>query len=162
MYVYIYIYINIHIHILTGHFNIQHSWYIQKSLKSPFFHILMLGLNFSKSRWQCIELLPCDWLISNLCYQPIEQVYLIKWPVSVYIYILELECSIFLHKYDPKHHQIFICPESRQREPNQTSETFFFVVIYLLTKMIKYYISVHCKSMWIFAFSIWCDPLLLQ
>ncbi len=34
-----------------------------------------------------IELLPCDWLISNLCYEAIEQVYLIKWPVSVYIYI---------------------------------------------------------------------------
>ncbi len=32
---------------------------------------------------KCIELLPCDWLISNLCYQAIEQVYLIKWPVSV-------------------------------------------------------------------------------
>ncbi len=40
---------------------------------------------------KCIELLPCDWLISNLCCQAIEQVYLIKWPVSVYcmyIYIL--------------------------------------------------------------------------
>ncbi len=36
---------------------------------------------------KCIELLQCDWLISNLCYQAIEQVYLIKWPVSVYIYI---------------------------------------------------------------------------
>ncbi len=34
-----------------------------------------------------IELLSCDWLISNLRYQAIEQVYLIKWPVSVYIYI---------------------------------------------------------------------------
>ncbi len=34
-----------------------------------------------------IDLLPCDWLISNLCYQAIEQVYLIKWPVSVCIYI---------------------------------------------------------------------------
>ncbi len=32
---------------------------------------------------KCIEFLPCDWLISNLCYQAIEQVYLIKWPVSV-------------------------------------------------------------------------------
>ncbi len=32
---------------------------------------------------KCIELLPCDWLISNLCYQAIEQVYLIKWLVSV-------------------------------------------------------------------------------
>ncbi len=30
---------------------------------------------------KCIELLPCDWLI-YLCYQSIEQVYLIKWPVS--------------------------------------------------------------------------------
>ncbi len=28
------------------------------------------------------ELLPCDWPISNLCYQAIEQVYLIKWPVT--------------------------------------------------------------------------------
>ncbi len=35
---------------------------------------------------KCIELLPCDWLIRNLCYQAIEQVYLIKWPVSIYIY----------------------------------------------------------------------------
>ncbi len=31
---------------------------------------------------KCFEFLPCDWLISNLCYQAIEQVYLIKWPVS--------------------------------------------------------------------------------
>ncbi len=36
---------------------------------------------------KCIELLPCYWLISNLCYQAIEQVYLIKWPVSAYVYI---------------------------------------------------------------------------
>ncbi len=37
---------------------------------------------------KCIELLPCDWLISNLCYQAIEPVYLIKRPVCViYIYI---------------------------------------------------------------------------
>ncbi len=34
---------------------------------------------------KCIELLPCDWLIGNLCYKAIEQVYLIKWPVSVYV-----------------------------------------------------------------------------
>ncbi len=33
---------------------------------------------------KCIELLPCDWLISNLCYHAIEQVYLIKWPVNVH------------------------------------------------------------------------------
>ncbi len=32
---------------------------------------------------KCIEWLTCDWLISNLCYQAIEQVYLIKRPVSV-------------------------------------------------------------------------------
>ncbi len=36
---------------------------------------------------KCIELLPCDWLISNVCYQAIEQVYLIKWSVSVCVYI---------------------------------------------------------------------------
>ncbi len=34
---------------------------------------------------KCIELLSCDWLISSLCYQAIEQVYLIKWPVSIYM-----------------------------------------------------------------------------
>ncbi len=34
---------------------------------------------------KCIELLPCDWLISNMCYQAIEPVYLIKWLVSVYV-----------------------------------------------------------------------------
>ncbi len=34
---------------------------------------------------KCIELLSCDWLISSLCYQAIEQVYIIKWSVSVYI-----------------------------------------------------------------------------
>ncbi len=35
---------------------------------------------------KCIELLPCYWLISNLCYQAIEQVYPIKWLVSLCIY----------------------------------------------------------------------------
>ncbi len=50
---------------------------------------------------KCIELLPCDWLISNLCYQAIEQVYLIKWPVSVYfmlhinIYFISLNSFMF-------------------------------------------------------------------
>ncbi len=32
---------------------------------------------------KCTELLPCDWLISNLYYQAIEQVY-------IYIYIMHL------------------------------------------------------------------------
>ncbi len=36
------------------------------------------------------ELLPCDWLIRNLCYQAIEQVSLIKWPVSVYTVYISL------------------------------------------------------------------------
>ncbi len=46
-----------------------------------------------------IELLPCDWLISNLCYQATEQVFLIKWPVSyillhiLYIYVY---CSTYI------------------------------------------------------------------
>ncbi len=39
---------------------------------------------------KCIELLPHDWLISNLCYQAIDQVYLIKWPVSVYTTIQKI------------------------------------------------------------------------
>ncbi len=51
-----------------------------KSLKSTFFPILMLGLNFSKSSSPHL-----DWLISHLCYQAIEHVYLRKWLVSVYI-----------------------------------------------------------------------------
>ncbi len=47
---------------------------------------------------KCIELLPCDWLIRNLCYQAFEQVYLIKWLVSVYIYIyVGLYCDISLY-----------------------------------------------------------------
>jgi len=79
-----------------------------KSLKSPFFPVLMLGLNFSKSSSphldpKCIELLPCDWLISNVCYQAIEQEYLIKWPVSVYIwkmcYVYMLNIFIYNVKY---------------------------------------------------------------
>ncbi len=52
---------------------------------------------------KCIELLPCDWLISNLCYQAIEHIFLIKWPVSVYIYIyiyiyiIGVTEAVFLH-----------------------------------------------------------------
>ncbi len=45
---------------------------------------------------KCTELLPCDWLISNLCYQAIEQVYLIKWLVSIYIYIYSHSVSLVL------------------------------------------------------------------
>ncbi len=42
---------------------------------------------------KCIELLPYDWLIRNLCYQAIEQMYLIKWPVSVCGAAVFLTCS---------------------------------------------------------------------
>ncbi len=53
------------------------------------------------------KLLPCDWLISNLCYQVIEQVYLIKWPVSVcvcvciymYMYIYSMYIYIYIYIY---------------------------------------------------------------
>ncbi len=45
---------------------------------------------------KCIELLPCDWLISSLCYQAIEQVFRIKWLVSVYDCIDSLS---FLEQY---------------------------------------------------------------
>ncbi len=48
---------------------------------------------------KCIELLPCDWLISNLRYQAIEQVYLIKWLLSVYI------SGVTVHKI----HGLFRC-----------------------------------------------------
>ncbi len=46
-----------------------------------------------------IELLPCDWLIINLCYQAIEQVYLIKWQVSVCIYIFTVAIHIHFFVY---------------------------------------------------------------
>ncbi len=36
-----------------------------------------------------------------------------------------LKFSIFLHKYDPK--GFCTRPESRQREPNQTNETTYFL-----------------------------------
>ncbi len=51
-----------------------------------------------------IELLPCDWLISNLCYQAIEQVYLIKWLVSVYCIIIK--CKIF--KFTTSGHSVLL------------------------------------------------------
>ncbi len=54
---------------------------------------------FTSSR--CIELLPCDWMICNLFYQAIDQVYLIKWLVSVYICIYVCMCIkicvIYIH-----------------------------------------------------------------
>ncbi len=51
--------------------------------------------------------------------------------------------------------------KTKRTESNKREENIFFV-IYLLRKIIQCYISVRCKSMWIFAFSIWCDSLLLQ
>ncbi len=39
------------------------------------------------------ELLSCDWLISNLCYQALEQVYLIKCLVSECVHCTDaLDC----------------------------------------------------------------------
>ncbi len=43
---------------------------------------------------KCIELMPCDWLISNLCYQAIEPVFLIKWPVSVCVCV-----CVYIYRY---------------------------------------------------------------
>ncbi len=43
---------------------------------------------------KCIELCDCDWLNSNLCYHAIEQVYLIKWPASIYIYIYAISTKL--------------------------------------------------------------------
>ncbi len=39
---------------------------------------------------KCIAFLPCDWLISYFYYQAIDQVYLIKCPVSVYVLYIEI------------------------------------------------------------------------
>ncbi len=62
---------------------------------------------------KCIELLPCDWMISNLCYQAIERVYLIKWPVSVYIYVcvciyIYICICMYLYMYMYMHVFIYI------------------------------------------------------
>ncbi len=48
---------------------------------------------------KCVELLSCkcDWLISNLCLQAIEKVYLIKWPVSVDL-VIDMYCGILYLK----------------------------------------------------------------
>ncbi len=56
-------------------------------LSSPFWCSVWTFSKSSSPTSRCLnpEMLPCDWLISNLCYQAIEQVYLIKWPVSVYL-----------------------------------------------------------------------------
>ncbi len=66
----------------------QQSFHVQShlnTLSSPFWCSVWTSASRLHHIWmpKCIELLPCDWLISNLCYQAIEQVYLIKWPVSV-------------------------------------------------------------------------------
>ncbi len=51
---------------------------------------------------------------------------IIFWDAPVYSaawkFVNPLEFSIFLYKYDPKHHQIFIRVLKVDREPNQTSE----------------------------------------
>ncbi len=44
--------------------------------------------------------------------------------IAAWKFVNPLEFSIFLHKYDPKHNRT--SPESRQREPDQTSETKIF------------------------------------
>ncbi len=54
-------------------------------------------LNPLSSKQKCIELLPSDWLISNLCYQAIEQMYLIKLPVCVCVYCVCIYIYIYIY-----------------------------------------------------------------
>ncbi len=49
-------------------------------------------------------------------------------------------------------------PESGQREPNQTSERKMFYLSFIYWENVSSVTYVRCKRMWIFAFSIWCDP----
>ncbi len=76
--------------------------------------------------------------------------------VCVYIYIYThsaarkfvnpLEFSIFLHKCDPKHIQIFAQVLKVDKEnPIKQIRQKYFIVIYLFRKMIQYYISVNAK-----------------
>ncbi len=85
---------------------------------------------------KCIELLPCDWLISNLCYQAIEQVYLIKWMVSgvcmyicVYIYIY---IYIYIYTYTLKY-KILTCilSEIFQHFLMMSDKIFYFITSFL-------------------------------
>ncbi len=64
-------------------------------------------------------------------------------------FVNPLEFSIFLHKYDPKHNQIFAQVLKVDKE-----NPIIFFVIYLFRKMIQYCISVSGKSMWISWISI--------
>ncbi len=49
--------------------------------------ILYISQQIMLNNFKIYAMWLADWLISNLCYQAIEQVYLIKWSVSVYIYM---------------------------------------------------------------------------
>ncbi len=62
---------------------------------------------------KCINLLPCDWLINNLCYQEIEQVYLIKCPMRVYTHThtyiyTHTHIYIYTHTHTRTHTYIYI------------------------------------------------------
>ncbi len=54
---------------------------------------------------KCTELLPCDWLIRYLHEQAVEQVFLIKWLVSVYTQVIasNMGCSRFVSNTFPDH-----------------------------------------------------------
>ena len=58
---------------------------------------------------KCIKILPCDWLISYLCQQAIEQAYLIKWLVSVCVnvYLLFVAFMIYLDRYSDEQNELY-------------------------------------------------------
>ncbi len=96
---------------------------------------------------KCIELLPCDWWICNLCYQSIEQVYLIKWPVSV----CAVYCVYLLCIYKNTHMHVYICGKI-------CYVYILYIFIYSITYMninihantCKYFLNIYCMYVYLY------------
>ncbi len=89
------------------------------------------------------KLLPCDWLISNLCYQVIEQVYLIKWAVSVCVYIyiyMYMYICICIYIYVYIYVYIYICVY-----------IYIYIYVYIYIYIYIYSIALHWqrKRLWV-------------
>ncbi len=79
------------------------------------------------------------------------------WWAHIYIYIYSgkfvnpLEFSIFLHKYDPKHNQIFAQVLKVDREHNQTNETKIYSLSFIysgkLSNIAYLWVAKVCESL---------------
>ncbi len=142
------------------------------AVQETFIIIIIIIINISRTLWwterskyQHLSELKS---FCNIIHYTIQE--LVVRYIYIYIYsaawkfVNPLELSIFLHKYDPKHHQTFaqVLKVDKENPIKQMRQIYIYFIIYLLREMNHCYTSVSCKSMWIFAFSIWCDPLLQQ